>query len=330
MTVLLSNLLVTSNPTNNVEIFSLNDNNKKPFYSLNNDVKLEYGTGKKYKDLIYYFKKCKDENFKVVVVSMGRLSFESSMLARIVSFKNIYLYEHVAIESFKLHIKLLKLLSFRLAKKIIVLTNNDCRLLKEKYNQKNIVCIPNINPYCHNLKDIKHIAQKSNIALAVGRYTKQKNFSELIDIWSKANIPNWKLYIVGDGPQRSELEALIKNNQTIKLLPSISDIDKLYNKAKIYLMTSLYEGLPMVLIESQSFGLPAVSYDCPTGPNEIIKENFSGFLIPQGETTLFTSKLIELIENENLLESFSNNAIEQSKQFSAEIILPKWLSLLEG
>lgn len=77
---------------------------------------------------------------------------------------------------------------------------------------------------------------------------------------------------------------------SIKMFKTTDEICNYYNAAKIYAMTSLYEGLPMVLIESQSFGIPSVAYDCPTGPAEIITDNVNGFLIPlKTESFLYRS-----------------------------------------
>ncbi|HCN9087824.1 TPA: glycosyltransferase, partial [Escherichia coli] len=152
------------------------------------------------------------------------------------------------------------------AKKVIVLTSHDYNLLTTKYGIKNVIQIPNINPFDTSNNIIKPYDQRENIVIAVGRFTEQKNFNELIEIWHEANIPNWTLYIIGDGPNKRILEKAIAGMSSIKMFKTTDEICNYYNAAKIYAMTSLYEGLPMVLIESQSFGIPSVAYDCPTGP----------------------------------------------------------------
>ncbi|HHT8110268.1 TPA: glycosyltransferase, partial [Escherichia coli] len=225
-------------------------------------------------------------------------------------------------------IQLIKIFSYYIAKKVIVLTSHDYNLLTTKYGIKNVIQIPNINPFDTSNNIIKPYDQRENIVIAVGRFTEQKNFNELIEIWHEANIPNWTLYIIGDGPNKRILEKAIAGMSSIKMFKTTDEICNYYNAAKIYAMTSLYEGLPMVLIESQSFGIPSVAYDCPTGPAEIITDNVNGFLIPFKNRELFIQKLRKLTSDDNLSNIFSTNAIKNSRKYNADAIIHKWISLL--
>ncbi len=94
-------------------------------------------------------------------------------------------------------------------------------------------------------------------------------------------------------------------------------------------MTSYFEGLPLVLLEAQQYKLPIVSFNCPTGPSEIIRDNVNGFLIENYNVNLMVEKLSLLIENEELRKSFSDNALLDIDKFSRSRIIKQWLNLIE-
>ena len=86
----------------------------------------------------------------------------------------------------------------------------------------------------------------------------------------------------------------------------------------------------MVLIEAQSYGLPIISFDCQTGPSDIIKNNQDGFLIPVGDVDGFVSKMLEVSSDRKLRKQMSDNAIINSKRFLPENVNKKWFSLLSN
>ena len=94
-------------------------------------------------------------------------------------------------------------------------------------------------------------------------------------------------------------------------------------------MTSRFEGLPMVLLEAKSYGLPIISFDCITGPQEIVKNNEDGYLIPNGNNELMVRGLQNLIQNEKLRAHLSNNAYTNSSEFHLKQILPLWEDLFK-
>ena len=102
-------------------------------------------------------------------------------------------------------------------------------------------------------------------------------------------------------------------------------------QASIYVMTSHFEGLPMVLVESASFGLPQISFDINTGPSDIIENEKSGFLIPDGDLEGYAEKLKTLMQNQNLRESMGKRAKEIAQEkFSKEVILLKWQKMFDS
>ena len=94
-------------------------------------------------------------------------------------------------------------------------------------------------------------------------------------------------------------------------------------------MTSRFEGLPMTLIEAQSFGLPIISYDIKTGPKDIINNSEDGYLIENDNANLFVSKFLELSKNKEKIQEFSQKAYENSKRFKLDNIINKWKEVLK-
>lgn len=258
--------------------------------------------------------------------NMGRLSILLAFCTWPQKTKLISL-EHVSYESNSFLIKLFKKLTYKKYNQIITLTNHD----KKNYEKfhSNIKVIRNPNPFSLNKNENKNF--KKNI-IAVGRLNHQKGFDILIKSWSRIEkeIPDWKLSIVGDGDLKNKLVNLIRklDIKNIEIHPATDNIKQFYENASIYVMTSRYEGLPMVLIEAQSFGIPIVALDCPHGPAEIIKNEENGFLIPQQNIKLLEEKIIELAKNKNILSRLSEKSKINSKKFSKEIIINQWIETI--
>lgn len=217
-----------------------------------------------------------------------------------------------------------------LADGIIVLTQTD----KEEYSKNlNLHCpIFVINNPVEKNNHMKLNENKEKIVIAVGRLTYQKNIQEMITIWNSLGVETseWKLQIVGSGEEKEILERMITelNIKNVEFMGFTNNPEDYYQKAKVILMTSRYEGMPMVLLEAQSAGLPIISYDCFTGPSEIIIDKRNGFLIPYGDKEVFAKKLFELINNEQLINEFSENSSVDSQRFSIDKIGEKWIEFL--
>lgn len=261
---------------------------------------------------------------------MGRLSVEVSFLSRLLRFKNFFCYEHVSFESFNFIIQKLKIVAYSMSKGVIFLTQHDTSIIRKYIKSKPVVTIENISPFAP-LTTID-ISNRENVVLAVGRLSFQKNFSRLIDLWTRTDCKDWKLIIIGSGPEESKLKEKLNllKKDNIQLLSATNDIEYYYNQAKIFTMTSRYEGLPMVLIEAQSFGIPIISFDCKTGPAQIIDNGYSGFLIPYYNDSMYITSLEKLINDDSLLQRFSTNSLTNAEKFTFDKIKNKWLKLLEG
>lgn len=133
-----------------------------------------------------------------------------------------------------------------------------------------------------------------------------------------------------DGILEKNLRLQIKNlhlDKNIEILPARKNIQEEYLKNSMYVMTSHFEGFPMVLLEASQLGLPCISFNCNYGPSEIIQDGFDGFLIEQGNISSLAEKIITLIENQNLRLLFSERSIKKMEKFSIDNIMLHWTNL---
>ena len=210
--------------------------------------------------------------------------------------------------------------------KIVVLTNEDRQENWKGWD--NVVVIP--NPMTR--KHAYHSLLNNKIAIAVGRFVRQKNFASLVRIWSSVvkRDPDWKLQIWGDGDQKNILKEQIVSaglQENVLLMGYSHNVLAEMEKASIFVLSSIYEGFGLVIVEAMSVGLPVVSYMCPCGPKDNIKEGKDGFLIPVGDETLFAERICELIGDEEKRKKMGENAEVKSKSFSIERIIGMWMTL---
>ncbi len=210
----------------------------------------------------------------------------------------------------------------------IVLTKEDKELWG---NLENIHVIP--NPLTFDSTEIASLKHKR--VIAAGRLDFQKNFKALIDIWAQVspNFPDWHLDIYGNGKDKDSLQKQINRlalTKTTSLQAPTQAIQQEYLRSSIYVMTSRYEGLPMVLLEAQTVGLPVVTYACKCGPRDIITNGENGFLVEPYDQDLFAQKLSQLMEDESLRQQMGAKAKEKSKDYQLDKIMLKWIELFNN
>ena len=179
-----------------------------------------------------------------------------------------------------------------------------------------------------------HASLDSNKILAAGRLEKQKNFLSLIKAFALVaqHFPEWSLDIFGDGNERETLSSLIKDlglSEVIHLMGRQSRIQEIMPDYSVFTLSSRFEGFPLVLIEALSCGLPVVSYACPCGPKDIVRDGVDGFLVPPGDETALAEHICQLIEDESLRRKMGTAALERAKEFSIEKVISLWMSLFE-
>lgn len=208
--------------------------------------------------------------------------------------------------------------------KFIVLTKED----KDHWGKlSNIEVIPNFVNTPINKSNVQN-----KVCIAVGRLSYQKNFECLLDIWKvvTAKYPDWNLHIYGSGEGRDTLLhkiELLNLGDTVTIYEPTSHIEEAYLQSSIYLLTSRYEGLPMVLLEAMSNGIPPIAFACKCGPRDLIKNNVNGFIIEENDIDDFSKKLMLLMSNSDLRIAMGKQARLDVQNYSKETIMQKWSTL---
>lgn len=168
----------------------------------------------------------------------------------------------------------------------------------------------------------------------VGRLNEQKGLEYLIDTWERVHQKHndWILQIYGDGEQRELLLHLISEarleNSVIVNQPTKQIMDK-YLGSSIFLLTSRFEGFGMVLVEAMACGVPVVSFDCPWGPAEIIKNGEDGFLVQYLNTDEAAHRVCQLIEDPEQRKSMGTKARINVQRYNRDAVMHQWMTLFD-
>jgi glycosyltransferase involved in cell wall biosynthesis len=170
------------------------------------------------------------------------------------------------------------------------------------------------------------------LLLAAGRLTPQKQFEHAVVAFAELAVafPAWDLVILGEGPERAALERQIETSGLARrvFLPGrAGNLADWYERAELLLMCSLFEGFPNVLIEAMSAGVPVVSYDCDTGPRDVIRHGTDGLLVPADDHAALVSALRSLMGDEALRSQLARCAVQARQRFSLERIGAQWDAL---
>ncbi len=211
--------------------------------------------------------------------------------------------------------------------RFVVLTEEDAQMWGE---MPNIRVIPNAaNFIADSYSDCS-----AKRVIAVGRLDYQKSFDRLILVWEKVheNIPDWRLDIFGQGEWKEMLQQMIDERglqDCVKLNGPTKDIGKEYAESSMLVMSSHYEGFPMVMIEAMACGLPAVCFDFKCGPRDIIQPEENGLIFPDGDIDGLAEAMIRLMKDEELRKRMGENAKRVVETYSEEKVMSKWIKLYE-
>lgn len=181
--------------------------------------------------------------------------------------------------------------------------------------------------------EIKNCNINSKQIVSVGRLTYQKGFDILCDVAKDvlSKNPDYKWIILGDGEDKEKLQSKIKEynlQDRLILKGKVSNVEDYYENSALYVMTSRFEGLPMTLLEAKNHKLPIVSFDCPTGPSEIIRNNVNGYLVKANDIKEMSNKVNSVLQDDKKLKEFSDKAELDIDKFNINSIIDKWTSLL--
>ncbi len=213
--------------------------------------------------------------------------------------------------------------TFRFYDRFVALTKKDL----EAWHLPNGIVITNPIETDHSTLLTYHQKQ----VIAVGRYVYQKGFDLLMPIWKKVILhhPDWRLAIYGPGDKTECCQVLNSYGLegSVTLHDAVPDIGNKYLESSIFVFPSRFEGFGLVLAEAMATGLPAIAFDCPCGPSDIISDEQNGYLIRPGNNDAFADKLALLMENEELRKQLGEKARIGMSKFEKERIMKCWEEL---
>ena len=210
----------------------------------------------------------------------------------------------------------------------VVLTEED----KSAWPELQSICVI---PDPLSFLPTQHSPLTEKRVIAVGRYVYQKGFDLLLQAWAKIekNHSDWQMAIYGDGnrePYEQQMKELGIDSSRCHLNGPTADIQKEYVDSSVFVFSSRFEGFGMVLVEAMACGLPVVSFACPCGPKDIVKDGDDGLLVENGNLNALTDSLIRLMRDADLRRRMAANGIKNVQRFSMMHIAERWKGLFES
>jgi len=312
----------------------------KDFYQVDNKIKrieinclIKNKNIFKYIKLIWNIRKLVKELKPDIVISMMTVPNIYLSIAKIGIKKILFIgWEQVYPGIVKIGFiwNLLRKFLYRNLDAVIALTRENEEWLTKNTLAKKICIIP--NPVTYPLKEGKidyNIEEKINknkkLILAIGTEEYSKGLDILIESFYKISeiYPEWELVIICGKETQVSLNEKIKSKKLenkVFIKDKTENIGSWYKIADIFVLSSRVEGFPNVLIEAMAYGCPVISFDCPTGPRDIIENGINGELVYKIDSDSLAMAMKKLMENEDLRKSYSKEAIKIREKFSVENI----------
>jgi len=321
----------------NVHVLVLNNAHTNPFYEFSPKIKfhsIEVGGNP-----INYFNSYKKGIQKIVdqiqphIISVCDDGLKGFFLPNIIKTPAKWIYErHASVllntdNGFKGKIQR-QLMNWNIPKfkRFVVLTPSNIK----EWKGNNIIAIP--NPLSFESSNTSSLENKKIIV--VGSHSYNKGYDLLLKVWEniEQKHSDWELNIYGKYDKNNTFVKMSNDMglKNVKFHNPVKNIKDKYLESSIMLLTSRSEGFGMVLIEAMECGLPCVSFDCPSGPADIIKDGDDGFLIQPESINEMTEKLLLLIENKELRKTMGEHAKKNVKRFSPDNIVRLWDELFKS
>ncbi|WP_379923344.1 glycosyltransferase [Erythrobacter sp. R86502] len=201
----------------------------------------------------------------------------------------------------------------------------DVEAILRRFVGKPVVRIPNAANRSFKAGNPRAIAGHPSAVLSVGAISRQKNYDLLIDVAAALKSiqhprSSFRFLVAGGGPDLEQMRARTQQrglDDIVEFLGERSDVPHLMANSDIYLNVSLFEGMPLTLLEAMASGLPIVATDVP-GNRELVEEGFNGLMVPLGNAAAIAEKIMRMVEDSNLYQRLSIGAIARSGAFSIE------------
>ena len=341
VSVMIANALCTRDNGLNITFISLFEESAKPFFAIDScieryavysvpthGIQRYFETVRKLKRII------QEQRIDILIdidgiLDMYSLPLKRSTGVKIISWEHFNYHQNPGVP----YRKLTRRWAARKADAIVTLTEAD-RALYEKNLHLQCPVLAIANPMQRITPEPVYNAD-SRIIISSGRLTYQKGFDMLIDVAAQIlpQHPDWQWLVLGEGEDRPMLEGKIAQagiGDQLILKGRVDNMDEYYRNASMFVMTSRFEGLPMVLLEAKAYKLPIVSFDCETGPAEIVQDGTNGELVPVGDITDMVGRIDLLIDDDERRQRYSDHALNHVDQFNTNVIVNQWQRLLDS
>ena len=228
----------------------------------------------------------------------------------------------------------LRILLYPRARAVVVQTAGVAEWARHIVGSEAVYVIPNpvaeqfLGTWNANPKESGHSV------VAMGRMGREKGFDLLLKAFARCaeRHPEWSLRLVGEGTERERLRTLADElgiERKVKLCPVTKEPEKALRESDLFVLPSRYEGFPNVLLEAMASGLPVISFDCPSGPREIIRDGIDGILVPAEDIEALASAMERLMETEEERRRLAVRAIEVRERFEISRVMGMWRSVLD-
>jgi GalNAc-alpha-(1->4)-GalNAc-alpha-(1->3)-diNAcBac-PP-undecaprenol alpha-1,4-N-acetyl-D-galactosaminyltransferase len=335
-----------------VTLISTFSGKKTNHYQLNKDVALRYLSNNPFFPknklcnlvwkLIHLRKLIKSQNPDVVISFLARVNVASAL--SMIGIKSpLIICERTWPPFASLNNKFLWIyrILFKGVDRIIVQTDKSKAWLTQNFPGNNVKVIPNPAVYPVPLSNERSvhpnsiISQNKKVILASGRLHKYKQFDLLIKAFLKLKDKHldWNLVILGDGEERDALNCMLVDfdiTDRVYFPGSIGNMSEWYERADLFVLSSIVEGFPNVLLEAMAYGLPCISFDCDTGPRDMIRDGVNGILVNPDEKELGLSNTMDkIISDKKFRSNIANNSILSRDKYSVSNIIQKWDNVLD-
>ncbi len=334
ITILLANELAQRDFS--VHILSLAESAAEPFFALDSKVKRSVLFSRPLRSVqlslpviilreAVFLKKLKPDVLIDIDVFLSAASVPASKLSgcRLIAWEHFHYRENLGcrLRSFA------RTLAKRFASDIVVLTERDRAQYSVKPSRAEIHCIPNAmtmpDSAAESMPDVPDVP----FIFSAGRLIYQKGLERIPRLAEEffRSHPDWKWLIAGEGILREQIQAEIRqrNLENKVILLGLCNPFPYYGKAKFFVMPSRFEGFVLVLLEALSCGCPAIVFDCPCGPSDVIQNGRNGYLVPAEDFSMMAKRMEDLAEKPFRADP------ESIGQFSVAEFVQKWERLLQ-
>lgn len=236
-------------------------------------------------------------------------------------------------------LRALRRVTYRWAKTVVVQTEGIADWVKDHCPKVEVAVIPNpvvlpVGEVGPRRYPLDYPSKGRRLLLAVGRLEEEKGFDILIKAFANlaTGHPRWDLVILGNGAKKGELQQqsdALGLHERVIMPGRVGNLSEWYEAADLFVLSSRYEGFPNTLLEAMAHGVPVVSFDCRTGPGDIIVPEVDGVLVDPGRgADGLAQALSRLMRDEALRRRMGKEARDVGRRYSIDSVGASWLAVL--